>query len=174
MGFRLRSGRTGYLVWAVATKDGKENNTLSYTLPSAIANGTHAAAFWDYNVTGERKVVRGTITLSGAPTFLIDESEFRDVSGLFDLSDDYRAMVVWPNPVSAGSSEINLRLPSSTRAWDLEVFDALGRSVRRVSFSANGKDVNVAIPAEGLPSGSYQVTAISNDERLVGSFVVLD
>ena len=175
VGFRLRSGRTGYLVWARTVRDGQENNTLSYTLPPSIGSGTHVAAYWNYNLTGDRKIVRGTITLSGAPTFLIDYDEFRDVSGLFDLQPgNARNLVAWPNPLRAEVGELNVQLPASPRAWQVEVFDALGRTVSVASFPANGKDVSVTLEGTKLVSGTYQITATGGDERLVGSFVVVD
>ncbi len=174
VGFRLKSGRTGYVVWARTKQDQNEWNTLPYTLPAQLASGTHVAAYWDYNRTGDRKIVSGEMTLTGAPTFLIDWKEFGDVSGLFENAADFAALSVWPNPVAPGASELTLQLPESSQTWQIDLFDALGRRVSQHTVASFGKADNVTVPTTGLTSGTYQVTATSGSERLRGTVVVLD
>ncbi len=174
IGYRLKSGRTAYVLWNKMTQDGQERNSLTYQLPASIPAGSHVAAYWDYNVTGQRRLVTGPITLTGAPVFLIDSRENNDVSGLFETAATTGSFKCWPNPVSAAAGELSLQLPETTHAWEVEIFDALGRRVHVTTRPAQTGAAGLAVDLPNLASGSYRVTATGGPDRLVGSFVALD
>ena len=178
VGYRLPTGRTAYLLWAETNQDGIEDNTVAYTPGGDLALGQHLTMAWDYAVTGDYAFASGTLTLSGEPTFLVDGAEFGITSGTSGPSVDASAveanaeLAILPSLATAGTASVLLELPAANAGWDIEVFDAAGRSVGTQTAAATASPQRVALSTAALPAGLYRVLAISGDRALAGGLAL--
>ncbi len=169
--FRLKNGRTGYMLWAKTHEDGNEFPTVVYTPKGDIATDKYRIAEWDFATNGAHRPVEGDITLTGSPIFVLQEQEFGvNTPTTSDVSPEkFAGLGVFPNPAT---TFVEVRLPASDEAWTLTLTDALGRttSVQQTNVGAEGGQVRLAL--SDLPAASYQLEAVSGSTRVVETIVV--
>ena len=164
VGFRLPSGKTGYLLWAETTQDGNEYQSVRYTLSGDLAAGDHRVAAYDYAVTRAHDPAAGTLTLTGTPVFVLDAEAFGDPSDVDGATPAASELEVWPNP----ARDVLVAKVSAAGAtgadWTLRVLDVTGREVAvpvaTVSAGGGVRELDLS----RLPAGSYVLRA-SNAAR---------
>ena len=169
--FRLKNGRTGYVLWAKTSQDGNEYPSIEYTADGDLVSDRYRIAQWDYANTGIHEPVGSTITLTGSPIFILQEAEFGVMTSDFTEVGPAATIEVWPNPTQ---ERVNVRLPAATEAWSVTLTDALGRTVPALASRVGAEGGQTTLALGDLPAGTYLVEASAGGARLVEPIVVLE
>lgn len=103
----------------------------------------------------------GSFDLNVGSVLYVDDLSLETVTGIIDLSKEFTAVKVYPNPVS---DFVKFEIENEGENLELSLFDNAGRQIEQLTFSGKSTEVNLS----NFPAGVYSYR-VSDKSNLLGS-----